>query len=273
MYKQTISILGCGYLGLPVAQTLVGQGWRVRGSTTSIEKLPLLLDAGVEPYRIRLTPDLEGNGLVDFFDSDVLFLNFPPNRRNPNVEAYMVRVMTALLAAIQSGHVSFVVFASSTSVYATGTVREEDAGLRPPDSASGRALLAAEQALRQRSTFQTTVLRYAGLYGYHRKPGRFMQHKVVQGGTRPVNLVHRDDAVEVAVRVITQDVRGEVFNVCANEHPTRAEFYARAAKWLGLSAPTFVQDEETTFKIVVNQKLRHTLPYTFLHPDPMQPAP
>ncbi len=233
----------------------------------------MLLAMGIEPFRIRLTPDLEGAGLVDFFDSEVLLLNFPPGRKRPDVEAFMERAMDGLLAAIQDGRVCFVVFASSTSVYSSGTVREEDAGRPPPDTASGRALLAAEMALRQLSTIQTTVLRYGGLYGYERKPGLFLTGGIVQGGTRPVNLVHRDDAVDVTVRVIAQNVCGEVFNVCADKHPTRAAFYVQAAKWLGRSAPTFGPDYSLPAKIVLNGKLRRTLPYTFRHPDPMRRAP
>ena len=273
MHEKTISVLGCGYVGLPVAQALVQRGWRVRGSTTTAKKLSVLLDEGIEPYQIRLNPEPEGLGLVDFFDSDVLFLNFPPGRKRPDVEAFMARAMSGLIAAAKSGKVRFVVFASSTSVYAGGTVREEDAGCTLPDSASGRALLAAESAIAEVTKFQTTVLRYAGLYGYGRRPGRFMKDGVVRGGAQPVNLVHRDDAVNVTVSIITGNVRGEVFNVCADQHPTRASFYTKAAKWLGMPAPAVVLDDTTPSKVVLNEKLRRTLPYSFEHPDPLQPAP
>ena len=42
MQKETITILGCGWLGLPLAQTLVKEGYSVKGSTTTEDKLEVL---------------------------------------------------------------------------------------------------------------------------------------------------------------------------------------------------------------------------------------
>ena len=232
-----------------------------------------LVCCGIEPYLIRLTPELEGYGLTDFFDSDVVFLNFPPNRRHPNVELFLSRAIDSLIAVMREGCVSLVVFASSTSVYASGRVGENDAGRIPPRTPSGCALLRAEKQLQHENAFDVTILRYGGLYGYERKPGRFMLRRIVRGGNRVVNLLHRDDAVAVAVRVIEQGVRGEIFNVCADEHPTRAQFYSQAANWLHLPPPQISFSDNAPNKIVLNDRLRLRLPYEFIHPDPMQPAP
>ena len=35
-----VSILGCGWLGLPLAKSLIEKGFSVNGSTTSVEKIP-----------------------------------------------------------------------------------------------------------------------------------------------------------------------------------------------------------------------------------------
>lgn len=81
---ETISILGCGWLGEPLAERLVGDGYTVKGSTTTAEKLDRLAAKGVAPYLIRL--DLEDPRLdPDFFDAEVLFLNIPPGRRGPGL--------------------------------------------------------------------------------------------------------------------------------------------------------------------------------------------
>ena len=274
--QQTLSILGCGWLGLPLAERLVQRGYQVKGTTTSPEKLPRLAEAGIMPYLLKLDPWIRGDQVSDFFRADVLFLNIPPGRRRPDVDVFFGAAIQSILTELRYGSITFVVFASSTSVYApmNGLALEVDAGKPRPWSLSGRALLDAEDRLRADTHFDTTVLRFAGLYGYDRAPGRFLTgKKVVENGAAPVNLVHRDDAVAVVEVIIEQDVRGEVFNVCADAHPTREAFYTRAAQWLGLEPPVFADDEAASFKIVSNQRLKERLGYQFHHPDPLVQAP
>ena len=271
--EKVISILGCGYVGLPVARELLTHRWRVRGSTTRKDKLGVLVSYGVEPYLIRLTPELSGEGLTDFFDSDVVLLNFPPGRRRDDVGTFLTRAVDSLVLQMRKARVRRVVFASSTSVYASGIVAEDDAGRRQPLSPSGRALLAAERTLQQERSFSTTILRFAGLYGHSRKPGRFLKEGPLRGGQRSVNLVHLDDAVAVTARTIVQGIEGEVFNVCADEHPSRADFYTRAAGWLDRPPPVFIDEDNAPDKVVLNDKVRARLDYEFIHPDPLRRAP
>ncbi|MXW13784.1 MAG: SDR family oxidoreductase [Rhodothermaceae bacterium] len=269
----TVSILGCGYIGQPLAKLFLKRGWRVRGSTTSESKLTNLLADGIEPYLLRLTPNLEGYGRRDFFDSDVVVINFPPGRKRADVEAFMEAAMGSLLTYLKEGQVQKVLFISSTSVYSAGHVHEEDAGKLPPSSASGAALLAAEELIRNASDFKSTVLRFAGLYGYERKPGRFWSGRPLRDPQNAVNMLHRDDAVRVAMEVVKQQCWGQTFNVCADLHPTRAEFYARAASNLGLPPPQGSFGESRPNKVVLSDKVRMHLGYTFKFPDPLAPAP
>jgi len=275
-YKKTVSILGCGWLGLPLAERLVQRGYRVNGSTTTPGKQHRLAEAGITPYLLTLDPWLHGDQVGDFFRADVLFFNIPPGRRRPDVDAYFGAVVDALLTELTYSPIAFVVFASSTSVYASmnGTVVEGDAGKPRPWSLSGRALLDAERRFQEDPHFDATVLRYAGLYGYDRAPGRFLAGRThLDNGQAPVNLVHRDDAVAVAEAIIVQDVRADVFNVCADAHPTRAAVYTRAAQRLGLDPPGFVEEGTRSFKIVSNRKLKEQLGFRFRYPDPRDEAP
>jgi nucleoside-diphosphate-sugar epimerase len=276
MAQKTISILGCGWLGLPLGARLARRGYRVKGSTTSPDKLPVLAEAGIEPYHLTLDPRVCGDRISDFFRADVLFLNVPPGRRRPDVETFFGAAIHFLIEELHYASVDFVVFASSTSVYASmnGVVYEVDAGKPKPWSRSGRALFDAERRLLADRHFDTTVLRFAGLYGYDRRPGRFLaDRKTVDNGAAPVNLVHRDDAVAVVETVLEQDARHHIFNVCADAHPTRRAFYTRAAHWLGLRPPVFVDGKAASYKIVSNRKLKEHLDYRFLHPDPLIQAP
>ena len=267
MQTKTISILGCGYLGLPVARELIAKGWRVRGSTTRKRKLVTLVEAGIEPYLLHLDPTVQGPALDDFFRSEHMLINFPPGRRRPDVESFLPEAIQALIARMH--HVRHVVFASSTSVYASGNVDETDDAL--PSGPSGRALRQAETLLMASGKFTTTTLRLGGLYGYTRPPGRFL--RTVRNGAAPVNLVHRDDAVAVMLRVIEQPGAGRVFNVVADHHPRKEDFYRQAAQWLDRPPPEVRYEKTVPGKCVSNHRLKQELGYRFLHPDPMKPAP
>ena len=52
---MTLSILGCGWLGLPLAARFSAKAYRVSGSTTSPQKISLLEHEGITPYLIDLS--------------------------------------------------------------------------------------------------------------------------------------------------------------------------------------------------------------------------
>ena len=272
-----VSVLGCGWLGRPLAQRLVAEGRRVRGSTTTPDKLDRLRDDGIEPHRLALTPDLpEDTG--DFFASDCLVLNVPPPRGANDVQARHGRQIDAVRTAAAEGGIERILFASSTGVYPNveRTVTEADQPPGAPDAlpgtrrATGRALLDVEARLLNDSRFATTVVRLGGLYGGDRHPGRFLAGRTDVARPRaPVNLLHRDDGVGLFRALLDQGVQGEVFNACADRHPTRRTLYTQAAEHMGLEPPAFDDADATTGKVVDNQKLKARCGYVFQHPDPL----
>ena len=126
--SKTISIVGCGWLGLPLGRRLVERGHQVRGSTTSPEKLDALRDAGIEAHHVAFEPELRGDPGA-LFDSEVLFLNIPPPRVDDVVEVHR-RQAHHVVERVQEGGVGFVILASTTGVYPTVNreVTEDDAG-------------------------------------------------------------------------------------------------------------------------------------------------
>lgn len=265
---KTISILGCGWLGLPLAEHLIVKGYKLKGSTRTRSELDVIGSRGIEPYYIILDPALRGESIDEFFNCDVLVVNFPPERRDDIAEYHPAQIRS-LIARIESSPLTKVLFVSSTSVYPDlGREVSEDDNV-PPAKPSGVALLEAERLLRESSAFETTVIRFGGLIGYDRMPGRFLAgRKGVAGGGVPVNLVHRDDCLEIIHRVIERGAWGEVFNACADEHPPRKEYYTAQARKLGLEPPSFEDAESGGFKIVRSDKLKKLLEYRFKYPDP-----
>jgi nucleoside-diphosphate-sugar epimerase len=269
--KADVSILGCGWLGLPLAEALVNSGKSVNGSTTSPAKLEMLAQKGINPYLIDLQPELVDEAiLAEFLEADCLVLNIPPRLRSDNGSAYLQQ-LNLLLKALLDAPVKKVLFVSSTSVYndLNRVVTEEDTALTM-ETDPGYTLLQAENLFREREEWLTTIVRFAGLVGEDRSPGRFMAGKTgVANGDAPVNLIHRDDCIVILNRIIEQEKWGEVYNACSDEHPMRKEFYPAAALALGLEPPTFQEMDKTYFKLIGNHKLKDDLPYVFHYPDPM----
>ncbi len=274
MKKETITILGCGWLGLPLARTFVKEGYSVKGSTTREDKLEALHDAGIEPYLIKLDPEVNGDDIVAFLQSDILIVNIPPARRDDIVE-YHIEQFSSLIDALGQSPVRSVLLVSSTSVYPAlnREVTEEDAV--DPESLAGQALLLVEEMLMQESGFQTTVLRFGGLVGYDRNPEKYLASMVeITHPDQPMNLIHRDDCVRIVSEIIRLEQWGEVFNACSPVHPLRKEYYGRAAETAGIELPPLSSSAEAApYKLVNSDKMINALHYHFLYLDPsVQPG-
>lgn len=265
---STISILGCGWLGLPLAQRFIAEGYRVKGSTTTSAKLPRLAEAGIIPAVIHLQdlPDLEI--IRDFITADVLIISIPPGLRSGKGAAYLQQ-MQYLAAALQQTATPHILFISSTSVYPDRNqvaTEEDDAD----QDTMNHVLKQAESLFAALPGKTLTTVYLAGLAGGSRHPGRFLAGKTqVPNPAAPVNLVHQDDCVEILYQVVCQQQWDKRFNACSDAHPSREEYYTAAALSLGLTPPVFAPPgREDAFKIVSNEKVKQELNYQFKYPDP-----
>jgi nucleoside-diphosphate-sugar epimerase len=267
--KKTISILGAGWLGKPLALSLAENGYTVRVSTTTGAAGEELTQANIPVYQVLISEDEVVLNDPSFFSCDVLIINFPPGRSEEKASRHpqQIRLLTKL---IRKHAVPKILFVSSTSVYPDcNSVVDESCSL-PPDKASGRALLEAEHILREESGARVTVLRFAGLIGYDRLPARFLAgKKELRDGKAPVNLIHRDDCIGAIEAILNHDAFGEIFNGVCDQHPLREEFYIQAAKNAGLPLPEFLNVPSENWKTVSGEKLKSALNYTYIHPDPM----
>ncbi len=266
---HSISILGCGWLGLPLAEQLIRQNFLVKGSVTRSEKLSLLKQKEIIPFQIQLTDvSIIGNEQDEFFNSDLLIINFPPGRK-PDVINYHRDQIQQLIQALTKSSVKQVLFISSSAVYPDLNKEVFETENDPPSKESGKALLEVEQLLRSQTQFTTSIIRFAGLIGPERHPGKFLAGKKnVANGEAPINIIHRDDCIALISALIDQQAWGEIFNACADIHPTRKEFYTIAAEQLGLEIPSF-SDDVGVFKIINSEKIKKRLGYSFKYPDPL----
>ncbi|MGB0522887.1 MAG: NAD(P)H-binding protein [Flammeovirgaceae bacterium] len=268
---KTISILGCGWLGMSLAKDLIAEGYEVKGSTTHQEKLPKIKEIGATPFLIKLLPEPEGDRLPEFFDSDLLIICIPPGTRSGMADSYHPTQIKYLLDDLEKSTISKVIYISATSVYPTNNGEARETDQLNPVEAVNKSILLAEHVLIDNDVFQCTILRCGGLMGYDRIPGKyFAGEKNLKTGSIPVNYVHRDDVIRVIKEVFKQNIWNEVYNVVAPHHPTRKEIYLKNAKTFGFEAPTFDDSAQPAYKTVSSYKLLVDFQFLFKYPNPLE---
>ena len=250
---KNISILGIGWLGKPLALSLLEKGYQVKGSTTTPAKVAELTSLGIDTHLVDIT---SSENHAAFLDSEILLIMIT----SKDIEAFQ-----HLMQQIEKSSIQKVLFVSSTSVYpmSNSVVNEDHETLDTP-------LFQIEELFRSNSNFKATILRFAGLFGGDRHPSNWFRG----GRTIPrpegfVNFIHQDDCIGIIQQIIEQEAWNTTFNGCCNDHPTRREFYTYVKKSRGMELPTFDEESENNYKIIGSQKVQEELGYTFLHDDMM----
>lgn len=267
---KKITIIGLGWLGVPLASRLMAQGMTVTGTKTSLDGVEAAKRVGIDCYQLQLIPELQcdTDDLSELMEeTDVMVILLPPSK--VSLSEYIVAIEQLVDSAI-SYQIPRIIFTSSTSVYGdVDGVINEDAPLLG-ETASAQALITVEQWLHDLPNIQVDVLRLAGLVGEKRHAGRFLAGKQqVKGANQSVNMVHQDDVIAAILLLIQQSNGGHTYNLCAPEHPTRRQFYTEAAKSLGLTPPEFALEEhEATGKTIDGNRICQEMgfEYEFTHP-------
>ncbi|PHR26592.1 MAG: uroporphyrinogen-III C-methyltransferase [Fluviicola sp.] len=263
--KQQISIIGLGWLGEPLGVSLAQNGYGVKGTTTSEERLMELSRHPFYVGKLQLEEaGIKGDWETIIEGSKTIVLNFPPGKHKEAYGTIMRHICERTPAEKR------VIFVSSTSVYGNDNREVSEESETNPQRRSGTEVLSAEGILRSHFGKNLTVIRMAGLIGPKRHPGRFLAgKKSLKNPSVPVNLIHQVDAVKLVQLIIEKKCFGEVINGCSDEHPERRSFYENAAKALKLPLPLFDEQEGQSWKIVNNSKSKELLgmKYEFSNPE------
>ena len=266
--KEKISIIGCGWLGLPLAQYLIGEGFDVKGSTTSSDKLELLKNHKIEGYLIQLTAtEISGDYSSFFANSDTVIINIPPGlRRNPTKNH--VDEINRLISVIEEQNVKNVLYISSTSVindYVDFPEIRNDT-LPNATSNSARQLIEIEQKIYNNVNFNSTILRFGGLFDAQRHPAKYLSGRTqISDPDAPINLIHKDDCIEIISAILKKTLWNVALNAVYPLHPDKKTYYSAYCKQKGLSLPEFDFITKSKGKIVNSSKLVQLLNYTFKH--------
>lgn len=231
MKPLNVLVAGCGFLGLPLARRLHETGCQVLGLTHSVATAEGLQG---EPFPVRPC-DVSDAASVRALPHpacetfDVVVHCASSGRGGP--EAYRRVYLEGCASLLNELAPGQMIFTSSTSVYAqvSGEMVSEESPAEPA-AETGRILRETEELVLAKDG---AVLRLAALYG----PGRsvllrkfFTGEAVIEGdGSRWINQIHRDDAVEAYVQVIQRGAGG-LFNVCDDRPLQQAAVYEFLAR-------------------------------------------
>ena len=268
-----VLIVGCGYVGLPLAEELVRAGHEGFGVNRSLEKAAKLRALGIEPLTADITRRVTLDALPQGFDWAVNTVS----SNKGGLEDYQRVFLDGthhLVDWLVATPLKKYVHAGSTSVYTQtdGSLVKETSPAQPTTE-TGLVLAETEQALlrafRDRK-FPAVLLRIAGIYG----PGRghlFLQYlkdeaRIGGQGQRLVNMIHRDDVVGAIIAALKNGRPGEIYNVADDEPVPQIHFFRWLSETLGKNMPPFAEDGAAagrkrvlTHKKVSNRRLRMEL--------------
>ena len=260
-----ISILGCGWLGLPLAKSLLAKKHELKTSTTSPDKIENLKNLGLNPYLISVSDVIEGDVSRFLNDSEILIIDIPPNITNSVNDDFTAKIKN-LIPEIEKSSVQNVLFVSATSVY------DDDESFRNiteetpenPVTESAKQMMKAEEILLQNKNFKTTSLRFGGLYGEERHPIKYLSGRSgIANPDAPINLIGLYDCIGIIEKIIERNAWNQVFNGVNPKHPTRKEYYNGQAEKLGLPLVGFDESKISVGKIIDSSKVERVLDYQF----------
>ncbi|MDB6024061.1 MAG: NAD-dependent epimerase/dehydratase [Verrucomicrobiales bacterium] len=275
-----VLIIGCGYVGLPLAAELVRQGHEVFGVRRSEAAFDEMKSAGVTPIAADITQPADLQNIALPFD----WVVNTTSSSGGGVEEYKQVYLQGnqnLIDWLATNPPKKFVYTSSTSVYGQddGSVVKESSPAEPTAD-TGKILVETEKLLLAVATekkFPAVILRIAGIYGPDR--GHFFQQymrneaKIPGNGDRVTNMIHQHDVVGAIIAALKSGRAGEIYNVVDDEPVAHIHFFRWLSETLGKYMPPFAPEDEgvwkkrgVTNKKVSNRRLKMELGYQFKYP-------
>ena len=269
-------IIGCGYLGFRVAERWQQSGHSVNALTRSPERAAWFSQQGMTGIVGDVTQPDTLNALPE---ADIVLVAVGMDRSAySDIEMVYVDGLKNVLANLRS-RPRHLVYVSSTGVYGDfdGAWVDETSTAQPLRP-GGVACLKAEQLIRESDlASQSTVLRFAGIYG----PDRVSTRQRIESGDWKklssagfLNLVHVDDGAKIIDRIVQADPSGETYLVSDGNPVLRRDYYSYIAERLGAEQIPWAETAVDTkvgrsgsSKRISNKKLVEQFQVEFDYPD------
>jgi nucleoside-diphosphate-sugar epimerase len=243
---MTVLIIGCGFIGLPLATKLQILGYEITVTTSQKSKQKILENKGL--FSLKFNSNLQED-YIQFknYSFDYIIYTLPPNVcKSISYDHVLFKLIPSLS---QKG---IVVFTSSISVYQNNRALHTEESLSLNDSS---IIFKAENVLIQ-NRYPHYIFRLAGLIGENRHPKNFIKSGVIKNSNQYVNLLRGEDAVEAIVLSITNKIPFGIYNICSPEHPTRETYYHNYT-----ASPLFIEGKEG--KLIDTSKITNVLNYKY----------
>lgn len=264
--SKNISILGCGWLGLPLAAALIDLGYNIKGATTSRPKLKTLEIKGIQPFLIQLNEEKVQGNIQNFLkDSNTLILNVPPGLRKNPKKSHVAEIKK-LIYHIEKSTIKNALFISSTSVFKDDVSIPKITKNTTPNGTSNSAkqLIEIEHLLRNNSKINATILRFSGLFDDQRHPGKFLSGREnISNPEAPVNLIHKEDCMAIILGIIAQKLWNISLNASFPYHPKKEDYYTNYCKANQLALPKFDKKKSSEGKIIEGKNVAQLLKYNY----------
>jgi nucleoside-diphosphate-sugar epimerase len=229
---ETIAVLGCGYVGSPLAEYWQDRGHYVTGTTTSRERVASLA-AFISKVVLMKGDDIVAvQALLQGQDTLVVSVaptGFLEAKASVYEATYLATAKNLVEGLKQSPNLTQVIYLSSCSVYGDqqGDWVDETSPVSPLEYKSQVLCEAEEIILQAANEYQKVcVLRLGGIYG----PGRDLVNmfgdlagSTVPGkGDRFINWVHLDDIIG-AIDFIRLNELGGIYNLVDDSRLTVKE--------------------------------------------------
>lgn len=234
----TVMIVGPGYVGSALARSFKEKKQRVIVLGRSKEKLKSLEQEGIQTIQADLRED---KSIPSIPPAHFIIFSIAPDSRSEKDyrETYLLAVQNFLNSIQKNPRPFLMVYLSSTGVYGEaveGKIDEETPVI--PDSERSSILKQAEDQLLN-SGFPCTILRLAGIYG----PGRNRISMIQKQDwpdtieNRYLNLIHRDDIVQMMPEFLNRAEAGKIYLGVDDELVLSKTFYEWLCQRLNLPFP------------------------------------
>ena len=251
---QATLIIGCGYIGLPLALQLQAAGSEIDAWVHSTDSAAALEGRG---FRRIITGSVADPAVWLGLDRAYDLVVHCASSGGGGEEAYEEVYVQGAHEMATRHPTARKVFVSSTSVYgqAKGEVVTEESDAKP-ESATGKILCRAERIALAAGA---TVVRSSGIYGPKRgvlfEKFRRGEAKIDGDGKRWINQIHQRDLVAALMLVIARGKPGEIYNASDNSPIQQHDYYAWCAKFLSQPMPPHSRVERTSKRGVTNKRV------------------
>lgn len=264
MSDRVYGVVGCGWLGMPIAKEWISRSRVVHGTTSTESKLEKLEEENIIAHLLsgEESVQISSENTKWLKTIDVLLLNIPPSSLKESYGDLMLNIVKELNPEAN------IIFISSTSVYANTNQKVSEQTPLKGKGRNSKYIIEAEEMLREYANHRLTIIRMSGLIGKGRNPANFMKGREIGGANAPVNLIHLEDCMGIINRIVDHEIWGETFNASAPNHPTKKEYYTQAANQLSIEPPKFIEDNKD-YKIIGSSHLIEEYNYEFKYLDPL----